>query len=425
MESNIQKKNSKYIIFILLIYMLVFQDFIQRHVPIFQYFDEFLAVLIIPVLILKLKNTESWKIKKNDLIIIVLLSLIVIIGIYANIRFKYQSFRFVLADMLVFLKFFMAYFLSELLLDKEFIDDIKTKLSNHIKFLIYFLFVCTILNYIFKIWPFTGERFGISSNKLFYGQPTALAAVGIFLLALLELVRKNEKKHILPTICISIVISSTLRIKALAAVCLAIALTIYIHKKQKKITLLSIVILAGIAILLAHDQIYYYFFEIDRSARQQLLLKSIEIMKRFFPIGAGFATFGSHFSAVSYSPLYYEYNLYSVYGLSPDSPEFASDSFWPMIFGQFGVLGTICYVYCIILLFKNIQGIFSEENINIYTAKLICLVYLLISSTSESAFVNPMSIPLALIIGIKVSTPKHEEEENKKINYKSGRQKKL
>lgn len=419
METDTQKKNKKYLLFMLVVYMFAFQNVIQKYIPIFQYFDEVLSLLVFPALVIKLKETKNFNIKKNHLILIILLLIIIAIGIYSNIKFKYQQIKFVLSDLLIFLKFFMAYFLSNILLDEDFINDNKSKIYKHIKLIVYFLFTCTVLNYIFNIWPGTDIRFGITSNRLFYEHPTYLSAVSIFLLALLELTRENKKEDVWPIICICIVLATTLRLKAIGAACLAVIMIVYLHKTQKKLTFIKLIILGIIGILLAHDQIIYYFIKIDQSARNQLLLKSFEIMKDFFPIGTGFATYGSYFSAISYSPVYYEYGLSKIQGLQPNAPTFVSDTFWPAIFGQFGVIGTVCYILCIIIIFKNIQGIFKKENVNIYISKLICLIYLIISSTSESAFMHPVAIPLAIIIGIKASTTKDKEDVNVKNKLSS------
>ena len=78
----------------------------------------------------------------------------------------------------------------------------------------------------------------------------------------------------------------------------------------------------------------------------------------------------------------------------------ASDVFWPMIIAQFGLFGTICYVGMLILLFRKIQEGYSKDNKKIYIAKIVSFTYLLISSISESAFVHPIAIPFALIIGV-------------------------
>ena len=71
-----------------------------------------------------------------------------------------------------------------------------------------------------------------------------------------------------------------------------------------------------------------------------------------------------------------------------------------MLLGQFGYIGMGVYILIIIIIFIKIQHGYKIENKAIYISKITALVYLLISSTSESAFVNPMAIALAITIAI-------------------------
>lgn len=96
------------------------------------------------------------------------------------------------------------------------------------------------------------------------------------------------------------------------------------------------------------------------------------------------------------------YGLNNIYGLQPRYSIFVSDTFWPMIMGQFGIVGVCSYLLCIYYIFKNIQNEYKVANKYQYIAKFLALFYLIISSTSESAFVNPMAMPLAIIIGISL-----------------------
>ncbi len=111
---------------------------------------------------------------------------------------------------------------------------------------------------------------------------------------------------------------------------------------------------------------------------------------------------------VDYSPIYSHYGISKVWGIVKGQTSFVTDIFWPMIIGQFGVIGLTVYVLIIYIMFRKIQDSFSIKNKNFYIAKIICFVYLIISSTSESAFVNSIAIPLALIIGINNFESKKE-----------------
>ena len=70
-----------------------------------------------------------------------------------------------------------------------------------------------------------------------------------------------------------------------------------------------------------------------------------------------------------------------------------------MIIGQNGYIGLAIYIIIIICLIIIVSKLF-RININMYIVGISSLLYLLISSTSESAFVNPLSLPLSFTIGL-------------------------
>lgn len=109
-------------------------------------------------------------------------------------------------------------------------------------------------------------------------------------------------------------------------------------------------------------------------------------------------------SGLNYSSLYYVYNLSNIYGLGSTFTAYLSDSFWPMIIAQFGFFGMILYFFCIKKLFNRIQLTYKKnENNYIYYCKALALIYLLISSIAESAFVNPVCVCFAIIIGLELN----------------------
>ena len=42
-----------------------------------------------------------------------------------------------------------------------------------------------------------------------------------------------------------------------------------------------------------------------------------------------------------YSPIYISHGFRGIYGLDGNDPSFLSDTFWPMVFGQYGIIGFI------------------------------------------------------------------------------------
>ena len=126
---------------------------------------------------------------------------------------------------------------------------------------------------------------------------------------------------------------------------------------------------------------------------------SLQIANDHFPLGGGFGTFAEYYSGKVYSPLYYNYEIDAVQGITENEPSFLSDVFWPMIIGQSGYIGLIIYIYILKILFDKIQKIRFYNNRK-YMVALFVFLYLIISSTAESAFVHYISIPLAIVLGM-------------------------
>lgn len=394
---NSKVANFKYYILVFSIYIFIFQNVLQEYITIFNYIDEFYAILFIPIVILRLR--KNLKVKKEDFKIFIFLLIIVMIGIYSNLIYRYQTTRYVALDILAVLKFFMVFYGSYIFFnDKYFINKLE-KIGFHIKLIIFSLLVLTILDYKFHFFSAT-VKYGLRAETLFYNHPTALAAVCVILLSILFLVNEKNIKYI---IMISIIMFSTLRIKAIIFVAILYLLYIYIIERKKKINKVKVIILVIIALLVGYNQFKYFFIEIDDSARASLLRSSFEIANDYFPVGTGFGTYASHVSSENYSQIYYDYNLNDVYGLTKENPKYVSDSFWPMILGQFGYIGTIIYAYIILILILKCQRNYCKEGRNYYFSYMILIIYLIISSTSESAFVNALAIPFAYIMGITLN----------------------
>ena len=392
------KKSVRYIFFIFLIYMLIFQNFLQMNFEIFKYFDELLALAFFPIfLLVKLKSENKFLFNKNNLKIVILLLIIIVTGLLQNIKYEYQLSNYYLTDLLIFLKFFLVYFLSKELFDIKFIKQNKKSINMHVKIIAFILLSFSICNYLFVLFP-APKRFGIMVNQLFFEHPTYLAGDLIFLLVLYYITSEKNKFDI-TILYICILICSTLRIKAIGGVAIAIMIIGYCNIKNKKITFSKLSIFVIIAVLIGIPQLEYYFSTAG-TARKELLEKSIDIAKDYFPFGTGFGTYGTFVTGKSYSPIYYMYGLSEIWGLTPESPGFVSDGFWYAIIGQFGFLGLICYLSILYIIIKRIQREYTIENKKIYAGKVISMMYLLICSTSEAAFFSPIAIPLALIIGV-------------------------
>ena len=79
-------------------------------------------------------------------------------------------------------------------------------------------------------------------------------------------------------------------------------------------------------------------------ARTALYTTSVLIARDDFPIGAGLGRFGSGVSRDPYSPVYARYGLDQIDGLSPQHSSYVTDTFWPRILGETGVIGLVALI---------------------------------------------------------------------------------
>lgn len=262
------------------------------------------------------------------------------------------------------------------------------------KLLVSFMLILAIANLCTDIGMGTDPRYGLrASFKFVLPHPTfvSFGCAGIIILMLPE--RRDNLGWIVACL---VVCALTLRTKSLGFVALA-ALWLFATRGGRTPSL-GFALVALIAVFaIGFSQLRYYFFT-DGFARAELMRASVRIAADCSPIGSGFATFGSNVTASPqyYSPLYYAYGLSTVWGLEPGAADFVSDSFWSTVIAQTGWLGLLLYIAMIAMLFWAL----CISDARRAPSVLCCLCYLLISSTSESAFFNPASIFLAFCLGL-------------------------
>ena len=265
------------------------------------------------------------------------------------------------------------------------------------KILLAVFLVFGILNLFVQIGDFgVDPRYGLRASFMFvFGHPEMLnlAVVGMIIV----LVTKSRQNRLWIYLAL-IVMCLTLRSKAFAFVAI-VWFFLVTWQRNGRLRWYQIIIGLLAAALIGYDQFSYYF-SLDGAARNELTRVGVEVANRFFPFGSGFASYASNITADDsyYSPLYYQYGLYMLDGLEPGKVTFLSDTFWPIVFGQFGWIGLV--FFCLMLLFL-VQFAYREcETPGQRLACILCFVYLLISSTAGSAFFHPTAVYLACCLGL-------------------------
>ena len=387
-------KSIKYnqLIVVVWMFFFTFQEALSNISSVFSYIDEAPLLIFCGVSLFKVLKCGKIRIKKENQRFYIAIALFVATGLLGNIIYHYQPWNLVFIDLFTNLKFFGAItffslYIKQSTLESKYIADT----ASFLTILLTFLF---IVDRFVNIFP-AEYRYGIKSAVLFYGHPTYFAGICAFLIAVMTIYHVNKYRvYILMDLVMMVF---TLRSKAIISVIVYILLYIIIKKLHGKLKVWQIVVVGIVCVLCAWPQIYFYFIRLSgQSARSVMLLTSFIIMRDYFPIGTGFATYASHSAAVNYSQVYAKYGFELIYELRHSTEgTFFDDQFWPIIFGQTGVIGTLCYVYILGFLFKKIQKLY-KTNVDSYISELFVFIYLLISSIAEPAFNNSVAIPLAM-----------------------------
>lgn len=264
------------------------------------------------------------------------------------------------------------------------------------KILLVVMTVLGIGNLFFDFGMGSEARFGIRASFTFvFDHPTYL----VFCAAGLTAFLMKDRERNMPFIVMGmLVVLLSLRSKgfAFAAVCLLLLLT---FGKSNRLSVVHIALGLVAVALIGMDQ-YINYYQSAGYARGELARQAIAVANDYFPLGTGFATYGSAVTAQidNYSPLYYAYGLSTVWGLAPGAASFLSDTFWPTVLAQFGYFGLVAFAALLIALFVMCYKAGGGSRLPV-----ICVfAYLLISSTSESSFFNPSAAYLAMCAGLAI-----------------------
>lgn len=401
------KKEYGYLLVLLWIVLFAFQDLLVKISSVFSYIDETPILLYIIFSVIQILYLKKIKITSREQCrYILVFSVFILSGLVGNILYRYQPVKLVIVDLITNLKFYGAISFFSMWIGKSNVED--KYIPTTAKYISIILSVLFLADRIMNLFP-AQYRYGIRSAVLFYGHPTYLAGICAFLIAILTLYNPQKYKVY---ICLNLLLMIfTLRSKAIVCAFVYIMIYFIIKKLHYKLEIWQIIVLAVIGIGCAWSQIYYYFIYLNgQAARSIMLLTSLRIMKDYFPFGTGFATYASHSASAQagYSPVYVKYGFDTIYELRNSTEgTFFDDQFWPIIFGQTGIIGTVSYIFILVMLFKKIQKLY-KKSLNAYCGCLFVFIYLMVSSIAEPAFNNSVAVPFAFVLAIGFSKSKNK-----------------
>lgn len=402
-------------LYTILIYAFAFERVLAQIATPFSYMDEILCIIIV----LRLLFTVNWLYKKELAVIIGLLFLI-IVGLIGNIKSGVvNNYFYIAVDVISTIKVWLSYHAIRISRkDDYFFDDLLKNLALFGRALTYIMFMFMALSYFMNTGMLASARFGIRSFMFIFNNPGNFSKLFYFLIPLLaaDMTYGKSVYKSISLVLALIVWASTMRSRAFAFILIFILFyaLFFIVKREdlkrdvSKIKIWYVMPLLLVAIYVARDQIIFYFTTATQ-ARSVLLRYGLQTLKNYFPIGAGFGTFGSDIAAVHYSKLYSDYGFNAIYGMRSNETYFLNDNFWPMIFGQFGVVGTIVQIYILVVFSKNVLEK-TRSNAYLYFSVFVALGFLLLSSVASKSYCEYSSICVFMLLGVFVNTQKNTEE---------------
>lgn len=400
----------RYFVIVIALYSFVLQNYVQfNYFQGFGYVDEIIALgfggfFLISVAQRKKISEFEWK-------IIACFSIIIFLAIISTLLYTNQPFKNEILDLYANIKFVSTILgAKELYKEFDFTKYVK-KLYFHLRIIIIILMGLTIFDLLFDLFPEPNHyyyKYGIKPLSLIYGHPAILSVICLLLFAILIFLNAYNIKSAYYKMMLVLMMILTLRAKIIGTLAVMCLLSIYVLKFKGKITIPMLLSASPFAVVFAWKELQSYYLANSQASRLLLTVTSLKMAKDLFPLGSGLASFGSAFSLKPYSIIYKMYGLSEIWGLSAETGQDVTDTFWPMILGQFGIIALIVYLVFVYNIFKQIQKL-QKKNIYFYLASWCIFIYLIIGSTSESAFVNSY----AVFLGIFLSLFLNVEDERK------------
>ena len=362
----------------------------------FSYYDEILGMYSFCYLWTKFASNQLHPKLRGIMILLAILSLISIIsnitsGICNNIFA-------ILIDALCLWKTFACFMLaSQIFKNNNTGDSIISILYRPATWTIYILAGLSIIGQAVNIGVTSQSAIsGLKAFRFFWNssvQTGWLIICCIIIIALSDISKRKFQKYLMVAgIPLMLTMSSMIYCWIIAMLILFIIL-----KYKNKFKIIYIIPIALAVILFNWEDIQTYFIDETSSVRITLIRKGIEVANRFFPLGAGFATYGSEMASRYYSKLYVEFGWGNSWAFKSNSG-FLNDAFFASIVGQFGWIGFVLYLLALYQLFKMINSSFVSKRVGVCSiAAFLAICAAMIGSATVKSM---MGVCLFFVLGL-------------------------
>ena len=386
------------LVWFVVINIILFQNPLLSVSSLFKYTDECLMLFFAAWI-----ATHGKKLHRSYVAMAALELLLVCLGLLGNAFSGISRPGAAIAlDIANFAKLFVTLIGAALYFEEADLDQrgLLRLIANEVRLIVTAGAALAVLSQVADLGMTHGQRFGIKAFQYFFSTPGMLNQYCIIYLLILtlDLAGNGDKRFKFPFLLITFVLwLSTGRTRGIAILAVWTIVMLLannalfgdrsvpaVEKVRRFLKPRYILAAAAGLVLIGWDQLEYYLGGGTVTARGLLLRGGITAMKEFWPLGAGYATFGTEQAAKYYSPLYYRYGLNTFWALREGGTEL-TDCFWPAVGAQFGVWGLLIMAALVVLLSASLIRLSGTDKYALISM-IVYVIYLMISSTATSIY---------------------------------------
>ena len=354
----------------------------------FDWSDEILTVALLGYAFMKQRFLVKDKGRKTE------------INIYIGLMIFYLAYSFfikittprgILFDFMQQLRPYAVFYLTWMMA-----PDFTPKQKKRIKWVMLLSFFGYLIAFKFK--PSLVTPYGS-------GESAALGQIALCCAMIYYLFSKQTKRNRNIAILIMLLGLISGKSKYFGECVVFIALVIFVKSKinfTSVSTLLKVAALGSVVIFFTWTKFNAYYVEgfqeeAEAMARPATYETGIKIMfKDYIPFGSGFGSFGTAAAAKEYSPLYYKYQLNTIWGLNPENPMFLADAFYPTL-AEFGLVGLFFFLW---FWKRRLWEANKIHNLIYYRMALMCILALALESTADSSYLSGKGMGYFMILAL-------------------------
>lgn len=362
----------------------------------FDWSDEILTVALLGYAFMKQRFLVKDKGRTTEINIYI--GLMIFYLVY-SLLIQVTTFRGVYLDLLQQLRPYAVFYLTWIMA-----PEFTPKQKKRIKWVMLLSFFGYLI--LFKIKPSVVTPYGGEESA-------ALGQIALCCAMIYYLFSKQTKRNRNIAILIMLLGLVSGKSKYFGECVVFIALMMFVKSKinfTSVSTLLKVAALGCVVIFFTWTKFNAYYVEgfqddAQEMARPLTYETGVKIMfKDYIPFGSGLGSFGTSAAAKEYSPLYYDYQLNNVWGLTPSNPMFLADAFYPTL-AEFGIVGLFFFLW---FWKRRLWECNKIPNIVYYRMALMAILALALESTADSSYLSGKGMGYFMVLALCLNSGRQQ-----------------